>query len=118
MNYWTAASGIVDAFVQEERTSVPLQLTIRTLEAVLPAGPLRVVDIGGGNAAVAVRLAATRHEVVAQDIVPHLIALGEQRLAKSPPAIHDLACYDRGVVGRRRRGRRWIARLSRTRRHC
>ena len=101
MNYWTAASGIVDAFVQDEGKSIPLELTIRTLQAVLPTGPLRVVDLGGGDAALAVRLAAAGHEVVAQDIDPRMIAIGERRLATSPSTIRDrirLICADGAML--------------------
>ncbi len=100
MNYWTSAPGIVDAFVQpggHEGTSIPLELTLRTLTAILPERPLRVVDLGGGDAALAVRLARAGHEVVVQDIDPHMIALGKQRLAHSPGPIRDrvrLICAD------------------------
>lgn len=100
MNYWTAAPGIVEAFVQpgaDGATSIPLELTIRTLSAILPDHPLRVVDLGGGDAALAVRLATMGHEVVVQDIDPHMIALGEQRLARHRPTIRDrvrLICAD------------------------
>lgn len=100
MNYWTAAPAIADAFVQpgdDVTTSIPLELAIRTLATVLPGRPLRVVDLGGGDAALAVRLATIGHEVIAQDIDPHMIALGRQRLARSPATIQDrirLICGD------------------------
>lgn len=100
MNYWTSAPGIADAFMRpggHEGTSIPLELTMRTLTAVLPKRPLRVVDLGGGDAALAVRLAMAGHEVVVQDIDPHMIALGEQRLARRSAVIRDrvrLICAD------------------------
>lgn len=100
MNYWTASPDLVDAFVRpggDEGTSIPLELTLRTLTAVVPEQPLRVVDLGGGDAALAVRLAMAGHEVVVQDIDPQMIALGEQRLARCPGAIRDrvrLICAD------------------------
>ncbi len=96
MNYWTASPDLVDAFVRpggDEGTSIPLELTLRTLTAVVPEQPLRVVDLGGGDAALAVRLAMAGHE----DIDPQMIALGEQRLARCPGAIRDrvrLICAD------------------------
>ncbi len=104
MNYWTAAPGIVEAFVQPDAdgaTSIPLELTIRTLAAILPDRPLRVVDLGGGDAALAVRLATMGHQVVVQDIDPQMIALGERRLARHPAAIRDrvrLICADGATI--------------------
>ncbi len=104
MNYWTATPAIAAAFVRGDAsggTSIPLELTIRTLTAILPDRSLRVVDLGGGDAALAVRLAMAGHEVVVQDIDPAMIALGEQRLARSPAAISDrvrLICADGATI--------------------
>ncbi|KQN29934.1 methyltransferase [Sphingomonas sp. Leaf38] len=104
VNYWSAAPGLADAFGPagaDGATSIPLELTIRTLAAILPDRPLRVVDLGGGDAVLAIRLSAMNHAVVVQDIDPHMIARGEQRLARHPRAIRDrirLICADGATI--------------------
>ncbi|TPG12354.1 class I SAM-dependent methyltransferase [Sphingomonas oligophenolica] len=85
MNYWTAASGIVDAF-GGGGGGIAEEMIVRTLSPQLPCGA-KVVDLGGGDAALALRLAAMGHRVVAVDIDPRMIAIGRARLAAAPAAI-------------------------------
>ena len=85
MNHWTATPALVDAFVREG-TSIAIALICRTLAEQLPE-PGRVLDIGGGDAVLAVQLAAAGHDVVVHDIDPRMVALGEARLTRAPAAI-------------------------------
>jgi len=86
VNHWTRAAGIVDAFLREG-ASIPLEMIVRTLAEIWPGPPGRVLDIGGGDAALAVRLAAVGHEVCVIDIDPAMIAHAQDRLSRVPPEI-------------------------------
>lgn len=85
MNHWTATAALADAFVREG-TSVAVELVCRTLARHVPAAP-RVLDIGGGDAVLALRLAEAGQGVVVRDIDPRMIALGRARLTRAPDTL-------------------------------
>jgi S-adenosylmethionine-dependent methyltransferase len=85
MNHWTATAALADAFVREG-TSVAIALICRTLAEQVPT-PGAVLDIGGGDAVLALHLAAAGHTVAVHDIDPRMIALGRARLAQAPDGL-------------------------------
>ncbi len=88
--------------VERQRNAIRSAVVWDALQAVLQArhaavgstGPLRVVDLGGGTGALAVRIAGLGHDVVVVDPSPDALASLESRAAES--GVTDSV---RGVLG-------------------
>jgi ubiquinone/menaquinone biosynthesis C-methylase UbiE len=71
-------------------------LLYRGLEAHLPPGPQRVVDVGGGEGYQAVALARSGHHVVLLDPDPAMLAAARERLAAQEKAVRQRVELVRG----------------------
>lgn len=86
MNHWTAVPALADAFVRDG-VSIPQQLIWRTLSPLVGERPRVILDFGGGDAALAVHLAAAGHDVILVDIDPRMLARAATRVAALPDEI-------------------------------
>ena len=95
MNHWTAAPALVDTFVRDG-VSIPQELVWRTLAPRIGESSLAILDLGGGDAALAVRLAVAGHAVTLVDIDPRMLDHAARRIAALP---HDIARRIRLIEG-------------------
>jgi S-adenosylmethionine-dependent methyltransferase len=65
------------------------RLLTRALSAHMPAGPQRIIDVGGGEGHQAIALARAGHRVVLLDPDAAMLAAAEQRLAQQEQAVRD-----------------------------
>ncbi|WP_091102678.1 class I SAM-dependent methyltransferase [Nonomuraea pusilla] len=91
-NTWTSASGARPAAAYARHTGtlrgvVRHELVARALRTHLPAGPARVLDVGGGDAWQAVRMARDGREVTVLDPDPEMLERARRRLLGEPDAV-------------------------------
>lgn len=86
-NFWTAhAAALAEAYVRAAG-GIRFELVTRALLLHLPAGPQRIVDVGGGYGMQAIRLARAGHSVVVVDIDPKMLAIARDKLSHEPPEV-------------------------------
>ncbi|MER7504508.1 methyltransferase [Nonomuraea pusilla] len=73
--------------VETLRGVVRHELVARALRTHLPAGPARVLDVGGGDAWQAVRMARDGREVTVLDPDPEMLERARRRLLGEPDAV-------------------------------
>jgi SAM-dependent methyltransferase len=86
------AGALADAYARHNdgvRGQVRQALLTRAIELHAPAGPQRVVDVGGGEGHQAIALARRGHRVVLLDPDPRMLRAAAARLEEEAPAVRD-----------------------------
>jgi len=78
--------------------AVRQRLLSRALALHLPAGPARIIDVGGGEGYQAINLARAGHDVVLLDPDRAMLAAAARRLRAEEPAVRDRVALVRGAA--------------------
>ena len=71
-----------------ERHRTEFAVTLRALDAHLPAAPARVLDCGGGPGRYAIALAQRGYEVTLFDLSPELLVMAREKAAEAGVTLH------------------------------
>jgi S-adenosylmethionine-dependent methyltransferase len=96
-NFWSEnAPALAAAFLRSDGSLV-VELVLRALARHQPPGQLRVLDIGGGDARMALALARLGHAVTVLDPDSTMLAAAERRLSAATPEVRRRLRLVQGV---------------------